>query len=546
MFRKVRLLINTVKYLKWTQLFGRLIYHLPRFIKEDSNLPNIINYNDLDFINKVKITSDFNEFVFLNKKNNLTNIGWNNNVIPKLWNYNLHYFDYLNTIEYDIDDTRLKLSVIEKWIMENPFGFGIGWEPYPTSLRIVNWVKWHLKTRKLNKLALLNLWNQTRWLSDRPENHLLGNHLFANAKAMIFSSIIFDCAESRKIQKKGIEILSNQIDEQYLKDGAHFELSPMYHSIAIEDLLDLLNIEQMISNKLPTDELRFKIFKGIFWLNKMSYPNSDLANFNDTSNKIAPTFEKIFEYANRLNIIPVFNNINETLVHFKESGFFIIEDSKIKLIGDIGNIGPDYIPGHAHADTLSFELAISGIRVFVNSGTSTYSISKEREFQRSTKAHNTIEVDNINSSEVWSSFRVAKRAYTLNPEITINDNSMFMVSSEHDGYKRINNGPLHKRTWVYNTKDITIIDNLFGEYNYAVSRYYIHPELRVEKYDNQITISSQNKKLCLISCCLENDNISLNIRDSFYYPEFGISIPNKCIEISSENINNLVFKIELI
>ena len=87
---------------------------------------------------------------------------------------------------------------------------------------------------------------------------------------------------------------------------------------------------------------------------------------------------------------------------------------------------------------------------------------------------------------------------------------------------------------------------MFGEYNYAVSRYYIHPELRVEKYDNQITISSQNKKLCLISCCLENDNISLNIRDSFYYPEFGISIPNKCIEISSENINNLVFKIELI
>ena len=53
MFRKERLLINTVKYLKWVQLFGRIKYYFPRFLKEDSILPNIIKNNDFEFINKV-------------------------------------------------------------------------------------------------------------------------------------------------------------------------------------------------------------------------------------------------------------------------------------------------------------------------------------------------------------------------------------------------------------------------------------------------------------------------------------------------------------
>ena len=65
-------------------------------------------------------------------------------------------------------------------------------------------------------------------------------------------------------------------------------------------------------------------------------------------------------------------------------------------------MGPDYIPGHAHADTLSFELSIGAQRVFVNSGTSEYGLSPKRLNQRKTAAHNTVEVDGKDSSQVWS------------------------------------------------------------------------------------------------------------------------------------------------
>ena len=91
----------------------------------------------------------------------------------------------------------------------------------------------------------------------------------------------------------------------------------------------------------------------------------------------------------------------------KESGYGIIEWKRDhKLIVDIAKIGPDYQPGHGHADTLSFELSIFGQRVFVNSGISQYENNSERLRQRSTPAHNTVVVNDNISSDVWNSFRV--------------------------------------------------------------------------------------------------------------------------------------------
>ena len=79
-------------------------------------------------------------------------------------------------------------------------------------------------------------------------------------------------------------------------------------------------------------------------------------------------------------------------------------DRNSKLIFDAAAIGPDYIPGHAHADTLSFEMSICDQRVFVNSGTSEYGLSSRRLNQRKTFSHNTVEVDGKDSSLVWSGF----------------------------------------------------------------------------------------------------------------------------------------------
>ena len=108
---------------------------------------------------------------------------WDNPEVARLWRYNLHYFDDLNALNSDAR-VALHRDLIARWISENPAPVGTGWEPYPCSLRIVNWVKWTLSGNALEPAWQSSLAIQADWLSRNLERHLLGNHLFANAKAL--------------------------------------------------------------------------------------------------------------------------------------------------------------------------------------------------------------------------------------------------------------------------------------------------------------------------------------------------------------------------
>src|SRR5690606_32356210 len=65
---------------------------------------------------------------------------WNPGDRAVLWNYNLHYFDDLNAVSAA---TRADWhrALVERWIRQNPAGKGVGWEAYPLSRRLVNWIK---------------------------------------------------------------------------------------------------------------------------------------------------------------------------------------------------------------------------------------------------------------------------------------------------------------------------------------------------------------------------------------------------------------------
>src|SRR5690606_24123414 len=113
---------------------------------------------------------------------------------------------------------------------------GTGWEPYPTSRRIVRWIQWArsgaARAGGAPSRALLDsLATQARWLARRLEWHLLGNHLWSNAKALIHAGCFFAGAEADAWRARGERILEHQLAEQVLGDGGHFELSPMYHAL---------------------------------------------------------------------------------------------------------------------------------------------------------------------------------------------------------------------------------------------------------------------------------------------------------------------------
>ena len=171
----------------------------------------------------------------------------------RLWRYNLHYFDYL---QWDVIAPDVRDALIESWLAQNPPGCEDAWEPYTVSLRIVNWVKYFAGRDDLPATWQQSLFEQAHWLSHNLERHILANHFLKNAKALIFAGAAFDGRHAGEWLSLGKTLFREQIAEQFLPDGGHYERSPMYHSIALEDCLDVLNLMHGNPGRFDADDSR--------------------------------------------------------------------------------------------------------------------------------------------------------------------------------------------------------------------------------------------------------------------------------------------------
>jgi uncharacterized heparinase superfamily protein len=408
------------------------------------------------------------------------NVDWNDGSRDKLWLYNLHYFDDLTARGFD-ERRQWHESLLNRWIVENPAGVGVGWTPYPTSLRIVNWVKWMRSVEAPSTSAvpamLDSLAMQTRWLSKRLETHLLGNHLWANAKALLMAGVFFEGPEADQWRARALQIVSDELDEQILSDGGHFERSPMYHAIVLEDILDLVQLSDVFPDTLPSAfiaRLKATATRMLRWLRVMSHPDGLLSFFNDAAFGIAAPLKVLEEYATSL-AIEIDGSPMRPLEALPASGYVRLQNDRAVVICDVGPIGPDHQPAHAHADTLSFEMSIDARRVIVNGGTSTYVAGAERMRQRGTSAHSTVEIDRANSSDVWGAFRVARRARVFDVKTGATGEGVW-VEGAHDGYRHRPCRAIHRRSWLLASASLTVTDTVEGEVTHAVARFLLHPD----------------------------------------------------------------------
>jgi len=523
---------HTVKYLKLVQVYGRFWFKFYRPGADLGLAPDRRTVKD-GWVNPCSKASSFcspYRFKFLNEIHELKKRSdWNNPEWEKLWLYNLHYFDDLGSCDAE-NKKELHSDLIKKWVQENPPGEGNGWEPYPISLRIVNWVKWDLAGNCLSDEALHSLVVQARYLLKRLEFHLLGNHLFANAKALIFAGLFFYGKEAENWIARGMKILDKQVKEQVLADGGHFELTPMYHSIILEDLLDLINIMNTYT-AFPVPEIWMNsIPKMVHWLELMCHPDGQISFFNDAALGISPELRDLKAYAGRLGFSKIDSSQGKArdVTELTQSGYVRLQNTRAVLIADVGKIGVDYLPGHAHADTMSFEFKLQGQRVFVNSGISCYGDSRERLMQRGTACHNALTIDGKDSSEVWAGFRVAQRAYPVGLEVDFKSDGVLRIKCGHDGYTRLKgrDGPIHWREWLLCDNSLEIKDHVTGNCPEVKVFYHLYPGAAVDL---------QKKKICLddIDITFRTD-AEVILQDTFFYPEFGKSIPNKCLVLKPE------------
>jgi uncharacterized heparinase superfamily protein len=535
------LYLQTIRHLRPWQISSRLLRRI-NGRGGGSSVPASIAFRSLSaaapWLNKASLGKGGFTFLNLRKEFPSGSIDWRSPEMPKLWRYNLHYFDYLNDPGRPLEE---RCRLIDDWIADNPVGAEDAWEPFPVSLRIVNWIKFFLGEGRgqATPARLKSLYQQSLWLERNIEHHLLANHLFKNAKALVFAGLFFEGSDAGRWRDTGLALLRREISEQVLPDGGHFERSPMYHSMILEDCLDLVNLCR--GRKEPVawalaEQVEPVCRRMVRFLNGATHPDGEIALFNDAAFGIEPEPAELAGYCGRL-----LGELPKTPAGrswaFPDTGYFVMAPrAGDRLIVDCGPIGPDYQPGHSHCDTLSFELSLGGRRVVVDSGCCQYEANEIRKYNRGNAGHNTVTIDGENQSEVWGAHRCARRAYPLYARLNEPNDGALYFEGAHDGYKRLKGKPVHHRSIAWAGDTIDIGDRIEGQGTHNIeSRLHIHPYLKVEAVDGGVRVSAHSQPLMTVSPAGQG---RVEIESGWYCPEFNkkISCPVLTIKLDRASL----------
>jgi uncharacterized heparinase superfamily protein len=383
------------------------------------------------------------------------------------------------------------------------------------------------------------LLSQVRWLSERLEFHLLGNHLLENVRAMIIAGCFFGVREADQWLESALVLLREQLDEQVLADGGHFERSPMYQAIILEGLLDIANFLQAYGHPAPAF-LVDTCGRMLQWLEVMCHPDGDISLFNDSALGFGPGANDLFDYASRLGFDQP-ENVRCPAHVLPDSGFVRASSGDAVLLLDVGPLGPDYLLAHAHADTFTFELSIQRRRVIVDTGTSTYEHGLRRAVERSTQAHNTLELDATSSSETWASFRVGRRARVSALAVDVGNDGSVQVAGRHDGYRRLPGRPWHLRRWRLRDRFLEIDDEIdsLKDHQFRIP-LLVHPQIVAERLGpHTFALRTSESILVMVHC---DEACEAHLEAWNYHPQFGVDLPTRRIVTSGATSGRTVVR----
>jgi len=463
-------------------------------------------------------------------------VDWEAPERSRLWRFFLHSFDYAFDLGVAYQETargayftRLQ-ELVCSWVDANTVIRDDSWHPYPTSLRIVNWILasilfWPLlkKDSGFQQLLFGSIHWQAKYLYRHLEYDLLANHLLKNIKALFIASRFFSDGEARRWKTKAGRLLTAQLQEQILPDGCHFERSPMYHCVVLQDVLDCLPFLDPNEGQLR-ELMTEKSIQMLFFLKSILLGDGQFPLFNDSVFNMGPAPAELLAYAKEvlggyLSSTECASRVRAksvSVLYHKASGYVVAETPRMKLVIDGGKLGPDYQLGHAHCDLFSFELAIGKSRVIVDSGTPTYEEGELRTLCRSTRAHNTVMIDGEEQAEIWKSFRVARRPTPKDVRVVRQEGFVYF-EGKHDGYRWLPGKPVHKRTlFLIEGALLVVVDEITGKGEHQVQSFlHLHPAVDVER-DTWI-IRTEQEEFQIFPL----EGVEVDIENGFYAPHIG-------------------------
>ncbi|AQG80577.1 heparinase II/III family protein [Spirosoma montaniterrae] len=468
--RAIGIYWRTVRHLTcrqlWFQVWHRLRVRGRLRVPERGGAGHWLAVSAVDTMISDSYQPDSNTVTSLNQSVSFPErIDWNYASNGKLWTYHLNYFDFLNQPGLNAS---AGLRLIRDFVSQSDTILD-GLEAYPTSLRVMNWIRFLSRNQIYDHRIDTHLFAQTARLRGRLEHHLGGNHLLENSFALLLASLYF---RHRRWFRKARSLVRTELKRQILPDGGHAERSPSYHNLLLEHLTCLtaaLRVDTWHSDPALSPFLENKADNMRNWLSAITFQNGDCPVINDCIPLTAQPTASLTAPATQLS----------------HSGYYFFRQPQYELFVDAGAVGFDQQPGHAHADTFNFVLHVRGEPLIVDVGTSTYEPGERRQWERSTAAHNTVEVAGQNSSEVWSNFRVGRRA-----RVTVLDQTNQTLTARHDGYRHL--GLIHERAWTVAPDALTIYDQLHAKAGCAThqstARFYFHPDQVVSRTDETILV----------------------------------------------------------
>lgn len=555
-------LLHTLRYLQPSQIYGRPLHWLKRRFtsvrvpaslarqaaaERRSLLPNVRRRFHWTFLGH-PLSSPCHDLPWdLAGRHPITPAGVVDPVLPtpagipdKLWRYNLNYFDFL--FQESGFSAEEEMFLILDWIARNGDEHAEPWEPYVVSRRVRNWVRWRQCPRHgralpphLQDLIDTSLRFQMKRLSQDLEFHILGNHLFENFAALFVGAVhLLSCPgpeTHRPRLRSWLEIgaagLREQIREQILPDGGHYELSPMYHLDILRTLRQVHATALVAPAGFPAGPAVRGACEEVLprmgeWLRLMTHPDGGIALFNDS---VLP--------AETLPYPPA--TLGETLL--PDSGYFCRRwgDGHF-LVLDAGDPRPSYQTGHAHCDSLSFELSVQGRRVVVDTGMGSYHDPRIRQAGRGTAGHNVPLIEGTEQSEIWGGFRMGRRSRV---EARAHDPAAHALDLTLRDYR---GNRLRRRVRVGDRR-LDLEDTLLERVDRGafLSLLHLHPEIRVSPIDEHDGILSHPEIPFPIRF---RSTAPWEIRAARYFPAFGPGTPNSVIRIQGTHRDSVQFSLD--
>jgi hypothetical protein len=410
---------------------------------------------------------------------------------------------------------------LESWWAQNPFGYGMNWRsPLELGIRLINWV-WALDLilesglvtgdllRRLLHSAYLHCWETARKFSQgsSANNHLIGEAAGVFVAASWFSHF----PEATRWRKEAWTILCREIERQTHPDGGGREQAIGYQLFVLQFFLVSGLVAERTGIAVPA-AYRARLERMVDFLAALA-AGGPLPMFGDADDGYVLDLERpggdlegvlsagaiLFGRADWKAQVGRYTESARWLLGregrarfealsapspaplrsqaFPESGLYVLQcgqpgaGDRVSLVLDCGELGFGAIAAHGHADALAFTLRAFGTDVFVDPGTYDYFTHPAwRDYFRSTRAHNTVEVDGLDQSEMLGKFlwgsRAEARCVAWEPGPTGG-----RITGEHDGYLRLPDPVRHRRTVELDgaARVVTIRDEIHARGSHRVT-----------------------------------------------------------------------------